>query len=76
MVTACHHMVTTTTPQGVQLSQQNQSLNLSGNQSENRPPLTDGWHGLEVVSVMEAMSRSIARNGEIQAIERIERTAA
>lgn len=43
---------------------------------ENRPPLTDGWHGLEVVSVMEAMSRSIARNGEIQAIERIERTAA
>lgn len=36
---------------------------------EGRSPLTDGWHGLEVVSVMEAMSKSIARDGEIQTVE-------
>lgn len=44
--------------------------------AESRPPLTDGWHGLEVVSVMEAMSKSIARNGEIQMVEPIERDIA
>jgi predicted dehydrogenase len=32
---------------------------------EDRPALTDGKHGLEVVAVMEAMSQSLARNGAI-----------
>ena len=29
------------------------------------PPLTDGRHGLEVVAVMEAISTSMTRNGEV-----------
>lgn len=36
---------------------------------ESRPPLTDGRHGLEIVAVMEAMSKSIARNGQFEAVD-------
>lgn len=36
---------------------------------EGRTPMTDGRHGLEIVAVMEAMSKSIARNGQVEAVD-------
>lgn len=37
--------------------------------AERRAPLTDGRHGLEVVAVMEAISKSIEKRGALQRVE-------